>query len=315
MEMEGDNASMIMFPWQTSLSPEMKYWIKRFENNEDGLKSQETVCFGTAGEIYAAATPVLPALIKLGFSCISAEKRVDQLSKSTASAEQFTLICSVHVPDARVYEKAVHLYFDHVRIYGKKKEFFAIERTEAELLFNRIKGNIPWDKKSWNGWCNALKTATPKSLLTMSSMRHSAQSTPLTAQLPDTNVKSKEIMESNYSVSDQQSPTKGVNADHQFHLLLKENEHLKDEIREQDVLVSHLSNEAGKYKLVMSRKNMFKLERNEIKLKTKKLKYKIKELAFLVESVKACANTVNNADLDENTAEAFKKKILALAEG
>ena len=112
------------------------------------------------GEIYAAFCRLWIALHKLGFSCVGAEDRVKQL-QTAGMIEPFELVRAVRVPDARLYEKAMHLYFKQVRVY-KRKEFFAIERDEVHRFFDQIQGAAERTPKEQQWWDWALTTASKR---------------------------------------------------------------------------------------------------------------------------------------------------------
>jgi len=105
---------------------------------------------GKPGEIYAATCVIWMHLYKIGFTCMGAEQRVKQL-QTAGLMEPFELVRAVRVPDARLYEKAVHLYFKQVRVY-KRKEFFAVERDEVHRLFDQIEGVVARTPKEQQWW-------------------------------------------------------------------------------------------------------------------------------------------------------------------
>ena len=136
--------------------------IERLEDGDEILAFSELhdpKNNNTSGDIYAARTPVLPDLYKLGYTKISAEHRVKGLSTCTGVAEPFTLEYKAYVPDVRLYEKAMHAYFSDARIYGRKKEFFAVEPQHLESFFAQLNGRIKWCEKDLAKWNFSLKTA------------------------------------------------------------------------------------------------------------------------------------------------------------
>lgn len=110
------------------------------------------------GEIYAAFCGLWTALHKLGFSCMGAANRVKQL-QTAGLIEPFELVRAAKVPDARLYEKAMHLYFKQVRVY-KRKEFFAIERDEVHRFFDQIEGVLERTPKEQQWWDWAFAAAS-----------------------------------------------------------------------------------------------------------------------------------------------------------
>ena len=144
------------------ITPSMQNLIDVLEQEEEVLKTQEArrVLYGhKSGYIYSVKTAPLPALHKLGFSRVSAEQRVDQLSRTTGVAEPFVLEHKSYVPDARLYEKAMHIYFADYRIYGRKKEFFAVEQDELDQFFHMLNGTQQWSEKRAAKWKHAMRTA------------------------------------------------------------------------------------------------------------------------------------------------------------
>ena len=91
-----------------------------------------------SGEIYAAWNTLMPDLHKQGFSFSDAETRVRAL-QTAGVLEPFKLVRSAKVPDARMYEKAMHIYFKDVRVY-KRKEFFATSNEEINQFFDMVEG-------------------------------------------------------------------------------------------------------------------------------------------------------------------------------
>ena len=109
-------------------------------------------------EIYAAFCRLRTALHKLGFSCVGAVNWVKQL-QTAGLLEPFELVRAARVPDARLYEKAAHLYFKQVRVY-KRKEFFAIERDEVHRFFDQIEGVVERTPKEQQWWDWAFAAAS-----------------------------------------------------------------------------------------------------------------------------------------------------------
>ena len=144
------------------ITPQMQNIIEALEREDEILQTQDTrrVLYGhKSGYIYSVKTAPLPALHKLGFSHVSAKQRVDQLSRTTGVAEPFVLEHKAYVPDARLYEKALHIYFADSRIYGRKKEFFAVEQEELDKFFHMLNGTIQWSEKNAARWKYAMRTA------------------------------------------------------------------------------------------------------------------------------------------------------------
>ena len=105
-----------------------------------------------SGEIYAAWNPLMTNLYKLGFTYRDAKTRVREL-QTAGVLEPFELVRHVHVPDARLYEKAMHIFFQDVRVY-KRKEFFAVSDDDINAFFDIVQGTQASEQ-----WALALKLA------------------------------------------------------------------------------------------------------------------------------------------------------------
>ena len=279
------------------LSANMMHFIKCSEDQEELLRTQENkLSCGDAGEIYAAYTTVLPALHKIGFSCLSAEKRIAQLSKSTAAAEPFFLLCSARVPDARTYEKAVHLYFSDARIYGKKKEFFAVDKLEIMDLFGKIKGEIAWDAKSIKKWNHALTTSSPKTTSSSSS-----RSTTNIAQLLMPSVLMPEQIENMHDEANEA----------QLQIINRQIVSQEEMVYEEEAHATLMELRRNGYMQDLSSKNAAK----ELHLKRAELKFKRDSLQCLVDGMKACAELSPGNVLDEETKLRFHEAIVNLVLG
>ena len=92
-----------------------------------------------SGEIYAAWNPLMKNLYKLGFTFQDADTRVKAL-QTAGVLEPFVLIRHMHVPDARLFEKAMHMFFIGVRVY-KRKEFFAATTQEIHEFFDLVQAD------------------------------------------------------------------------------------------------------------------------------------------------------------------------------
>ena len=122
-------------------------------------KHEETSGINQPGEIYAAWNTLMPNLHKQGFTFRDAETRVREL-QTAGVLEPFKLVRSAKVPDARVYEKAMHIYFKGVRVY-KRKEFFATSNEEINQFFDMVDGT-GGDEEEKEQWGYALAKAQRK---------------------------------------------------------------------------------------------------------------------------------------------------------
>ena len=263
-------------------------WVDFFDEKGNDLCLNEPKDL-KEGWIYIAFTIVLPDLLKLGFTCMSnVNKRIKQLSSSTASAEEFSLVCAVHVSDARLYEKAVHLYFSDARIYGKRKEFFAIDKKEAIKLFERIKGSVDWDDKSYRRWKMAFSDASHRQPTSHPTSRPGNSTILSNSTLQ---VKAPQ-MEDTETVS---RVARVFERDAKYEL------YAQQEANVSNLLLSL------KQERTMHSENLQKM-----KLKKTQLKLKRKELSLICKSMKAYAKANNGEQMDPETSVFFKDKIVAL---
>ena len=94
------------------------------------------VPYSPIGYVYAAWNPLFPDLIKIGATMRqSPYTRVKELSTSGVP-EPFQLVAYVSSKDPFALEKRIHAHYDHVRKFGRKKEFFMIARDEAVEYYN-----------------------------------------------------------------------------------------------------------------------------------------------------------------------------------
>ena len=109
------------------------------------------------GEIYAAWNPLMPSLHKLGFTLQDAETRVKSL-QTAGVLEPFTLVRHAQVPNARRFEKAMHIYFRDLRVY-KRKEFFVVDADEINSFFDIVENKVEGNTDETEQWQYALQKA------------------------------------------------------------------------------------------------------------------------------------------------------------
>ena len=110
--------------------------MRRVIRVEKALRGSEIGAKTQRGFIYAAWNKLMEDLHKLGFTNKDATTRVRAL-QTAGVLEPFELVREAEVPNARLYEKAMHIYFRDVRIH-KRKEFFAISREEVNRFFDML---------------------------------------------------------------------------------------------------------------------------------------------------------------------------------
>ena len=97
---------------------------------------QAVVPYTAIGYVYAAWNPLFSGLIKIG-ATMRSNPYLRVLELSTAGVpEPFQLVASIATTDPFELERKIHLKFDSVRKYGKRKEFFALNRTEILEYFH-----------------------------------------------------------------------------------------------------------------------------------------------------------------------------------
>ena len=134
--------------------------MKQVIKAEKKLNKQEVKTSDGSGEIYAAWNELMQHLFKLGFTCRDAETRVKEL-QTAGVLEPFQLVRHARVPNARLYEKAMHIYFKDVRVY-KRKEFFAVSAEEIHTFFDIVEGNDTDHTEEQEQWAKALARAAER---------------------------------------------------------------------------------------------------------------------------------------------------------
>lgn len=104
--------------------------------DETDLSPQAVVPYSPIGYVYAAWNPLFGGLIKIGATMRqNPYLRVVELSTSGVP-EPFQLIASIPSKDPFALEREIHLHFDSVRKYGRKKEFFTVSRDQIGNYFH-----------------------------------------------------------------------------------------------------------------------------------------------------------------------------------
>ena len=91
--------------------------------------SQALVPYSPIGYVYAAWNPLFKDLIKIGATMRQPYVRVAELS-GTGVPEPFQLITFVLSTNPFKLEREIHLHFNAVRKYGRKKEFFVLSKDQ-----------------------------------------------------------------------------------------------------------------------------------------------------------------------------------------
>jgi len=128
--------------------------MKQVIKAEKNLNKKELRFSDGSGEIYAAQNVLMMHLFKLGFTGRDAVTRVKEL-QTAGVLEPFQLIRCVRVPNASLYEKAMHFYFKDVRVY-RRKEFFAVSAEEINTFFDIVEGTDANHTEEQEQWAYAL---------------------------------------------------------------------------------------------------------------------------------------------------------------
>ena len=103
----------------------------------DAFEEDAIVPYQSVGYVYAAWNPLFEGLIKIGATMRQNPLiRVTELSKSAGIPEPFQLIASIASKDPFTLEKEIHRHYGNVRKYGKRKEFFVINRVDIVEQFH-----------------------------------------------------------------------------------------------------------------------------------------------------------------------------------
>ena len=93
----------------------------------------------------------------LMFTHQDAETRVKSL-QTPGVLEPFTLVRHAQVPNARRFEKAMHIYFRDLRVY-KRKEFFVVDADEINSFFDIVENKVEGNTDETEQWQYALQKA------------------------------------------------------------------------------------------------------------------------------------------------------------
>lgn len=86
------------------------------------------------GFVYVLGNDAMPGIYKIGFTERAPSARIGELSKSTAAALPFDLICYGEFEDARVVEYEMHKRFEDRRVNESREFFYGPLRDIVEDL-------------------------------------------------------------------------------------------------------------------------------------------------------------------------------------
>ena len=89
--------------------------------------------------VYVLSNPLMPGIVKIGFTKNKPSERVKQINSATGVAQDFIVEWALPCFNAHDVEKQVHLYLEEngFRV-SKNKEFFSISVNEAKSVVERI---------------------------------------------------------------------------------------------------------------------------------------------------------------------------------
>ena len=125
--------------------------LVRFENEFDALytrwarEEEEAIAAAAGGRVhghcYVAWNPLFSSLCKIGATTRAPEVRVRELSR-TSVPEPFQLIASFPCWEPFQVEKRIHTHFAAARKYGRRNEFFELERDVLIQYFALLANEV-----------------------------------------------------------------------------------------------------------------------------------------------------------------------------
>jgi hypothetical protein len=114
-----------------------------------------------SGYIYVLSNPSIPHQYKIGFSLLSPESRIEQLSNSTSIPSKFESELFFYSEDARLHEREIHEILSDSRS-NQNREFFQANLFEIYTAIKQVTGKSPLfyrvnsleenDLKKYNPW-------------------------------------------------------------------------------------------------------------------------------------------------------------------
>ena len=80
----------------------------------------------SVGYIYVLSNPKMPRLLKIGFTCVSVERRCREISSATGVPHEFTIEYFRLTEDAEDAEETIHRELEAYRV-NENREFFAVD--------------------------------------------------------------------------------------------------------------------------------------------------------------------------------------------
>lgn len=108
---------------------------KKFDIEEEADSTSET----SSGYIYVLSNPLMPNLVKIGYTKGQPDKRVQEISGDTGVPVSFNLEFSIFVTDCVAGEKLIHSSLKEKRV-NSRREFFEVS---VEMAVSTIKSILP----------------------------------------------------------------------------------------------------------------------------------------------------------------------------
>ena len=94
------------------------------------------------GNVYILTNPDYPNHVKIGSTTLSPQERCEQISSQTGVLSPFQVHYFVEVSDCEKVERLVH---QELKDFRDSKEFFKIDREQAQKTLNDLKNKFPVD--------------------------------------------------------------------------------------------------------------------------------------------------------------------------
>ena len=94
------------------------------------------------GHVYILTNPDYPNHVKIGSTTLSPQERCDQISSQTGVLSPFQVYYFVEVSDCEKVERLVH---QKLKEFRDSKEFFKIDREQAQKTLYEFKQKYPTD--------------------------------------------------------------------------------------------------------------------------------------------------------------------------
>ena len=94
------------------------------------------------GHVYILTNPDYPNHVKIGSTTLSPQERCEQISSQTGVLSPFQVHYFVEVSDCEKVERLVH---QELKDFRDSKEFFKIDREQAQKTLNDLKNKFPVD--------------------------------------------------------------------------------------------------------------------------------------------------------------------------